>query len=62
MMKVVDVTPKNILVIDVKPSLNKVSGETKTYREDRTIRVGEPMGLLLCLTYPQTVSFTGDRI
>jgi hypothetical protein len=32
------------------------------YMEDKIIRVGEPMGLLLAITYPETVSFKGERI
>jgi len=36
--------------------------EGYVYMEDKTIRVGEPMGLLLTLTYPATVNFLGERI
>jgi len=47
---------------------DKVSGKIETdvvgyiYMEAKTIRVGEPMGLLLTLTYPNTFSFQGERI
>jgi hypothetical protein len=36
--------------------------EGYVYLENKTIRVGEPMGLLLALTYPNTFSFTAERI
>jgi len=47
-----------------KPVSNFIDSETlgNVYMEDKTIRVGEPMGMLLCLTYPATVSFQGERI
>ena len=47
--------------LNTKPA-NKITDKNFTYIETRTTRVGEPMGLLLSLTYPTTVSFTGQRI
>jgi len=43
-------------------SPSKLTDTNFTYTESRTINVGEPMGLLLTLTYPTTVTFTGTRI
>ena len=43
-------------------SPSKLMDTNFTYMETRTINVGEPMGLLLTLTYPNTFSFTGERI
>ena len=43
-------------------SPSKLTDTNFTYLETRTINVGEPMGLLLSLTYPNTFSFTGERI
>jgi hypothetical protein len=47
-----------------KPSGALINSNTegKVYLENKTIRVGEPMGLLLCLTYNNTFSFIGERI
>ena len=56
-----DTKPKNTLVLNTKPKNMKVDGETFQYTETRNIRVGEPMGLLLTLTYPNTFSFTAPR-
>ena len=41
---------------------SKLTGTNFTYTETRTINVGEPMGLLLSLTYPETMTFIGTRI
>ena len=41
---------------------NKLTDTNFTYMETRTINVGEPMGLLLTLTYPETMTFIGTRI
>lgn len=47
---------------DKSAGLIETNSEGYVYMEDKTIRVGEPMGLLLCLTYPATVNFEGERI
>ncbi len=61
-LKVVDVKPKLKLVEDVKPNLTKVNGETVVYTELRTILAGQPIGLLLTLTYPIAITnFTANR-
>lgn len=71
MTKVVDVKPlmsvvddvksSTTVVQDTKPKMESVSGETEVYTTPKTIRVGEPMGLLLAITYPTTLEFTVTR-
>ena len=48
-------------VLSVVPKNLSISGEGKIYLETRTINVGEPMGLLLSLTYPNTFSYIAER-
>jgi hypothetical protein len=52
--------PNNSLSID-KPSMVGVSFTEQEYLETRNIRIGEPMGLLLILTYPNSFSFIAKR-
>ena len=51
------------IIVD-KPTGGEVDKEKAgyVYLENKTIRIGEPIGLLLCLTYPETVNFIGERI
>lgn len=53
--RVVDVSPQNSAVLEVKSRNILVFRETKVYEYDANIRAGQPMGLLLALTYPTTV-------
>ena len=53
---VVDVKSRNEGSLDIKPKMGFIDSETtQTYLS--TINVGESMGLLLSLTYPNTFSF-----
>ena len=56
-----DVKPSTNLVLDVKSKNKSVGEETKTYFDTKTISIGQPMGLLLSLTYPSTFSFQAER-
>ena len=47
-----DVKPKLSLVETVKPKMNMVYDETQVYFEGGR---GQPMGLLLCLTYSKRI-------
>lgn len=51
-----DVNPNNSSFNDVNPKNVMPSIETEQYYES-TINKGEPMGLLLALTYPNTFTF-----
>lgn len=51
-----DTKPVNATVDDTRPKNISVNFETEVYYES-TINVGEPMGLLLSLTYPNTFTF-----
>jgi hypothetical protein len=49
-----DIKPKMSSVEDIKPKITKVSEETEVYYEDdTTLKVGQVIGLLLCLTYAE---------
>ena len=50
--------PKLSLIETVKPKMNMVYDETQVYSDDYFLNAGEPMGLLLCLTYPVNESGT----
>jgi hypothetical protein len=53
--------PSN-LVIDIKPSNNSIKDQTQIYTEIRSIYKGNPIGLLLTLTYPEDIiNFTAIR-
>ena len=56
---VLDSKPKNNLVLDSKPKMNNINGETVVYTDAYSYVAGQPMGLLLALTYP--VGFSGVR-
>lgn len=62
MGKIVSGKSKGFVIKD--RSVGKIESDNYgyVYMEDKTIRVGEPIGLLLTLTYPATVNFTGERI
>lgn len=51
-------------LLNDKPVNSKIDSNTQgyVYLETRTTRVGEPMGLLLALTYPTTETFIGERV
>ena len=61
-MIVQNIKPVLSSVENVKGKMNSVSIPQQVYTEMRTIRVGQPMGLLLALTYPNTFSFTATRL
>ncbi len=54
--------PQNKAVINTQPQQTALRDTNFTYLENKQIRVGEPMGLLLTLTYPATVTFIGPRV
>jgi hypothetical protein len=61
----IEVTEKKPLISTVsqsKPKMNAIRQPTAIYTEIRTIRKGEPMGLLLSLTYPEELTFTAVRL
>ena len=62
MSAVDDVQPKMSLVGDIKPQMSDVFGETEIYLETRTIPKGQPIGLLLTLTYPEQLDFNITRL
>lgn len=47
-----DIKPKMSLVDDVKPKMTEVHSETQIYYSGGA---GQPMGLLLTLTYPSRI-------
>ena len=54
--------PKNARLDFQKPKMGKVTGETETtYYDDNTILKGQPMGLLLAITYPAQLDFEAER-
>lgn len=53
---IIDVKPKAQGLIDTKPKMHVVEGETVVHTDLRTVRKGEPMGLLLSLTYPVNIT------
>lgn len=54
---------KSKIVLDVKPNMAQIGGETTVYTEVRLISQGQPMGLLLALTYPVSLgTFAGPRL
>jgi hypothetical protein len=55
--KIVDWKPKNSIVIDWKPkNVSTKMKETTDQLYEVTLAVGSPMGLLLGLTYPTTIT------
>jgi hypothetical protein len=60
--RVVDTKPNSLRAVDVKPNMNRAFEETVIYTDTRTINKGQPMGLLLSLTYPTTFTFTSSRL
>ena len=61
-ISVTDQKPDNKMVLDIKPNNRLITDPTSIYTEYRTIFVGNPMGLLLTLTYPNTFTFTATRL
>lgn len=61
---IITIKPKNQAVLTTRPANlgGKMTDVTTTYLENKTIRKGEPMGLLLSLTYPTTITFVGPRL
>ena len=59
-MKVTNIKP-NVSIREVKPKMAKVQSETTVYLESRTINKGQPIGLLLTLTYPEQLTFMAIR-
>jgi hypothetical protein len=49
-------------IVPDKPKNKAVINNSFVYLENKTTRKGEPMGLLLALTYPTTVNFVGPRL
>lgn len=66
-MNVIDAKPKNEVVLDYKPKVETTldfkprvtaDGALAYQSYSSVIQKGEPMGLLLALTYPSQLSFT----
>lgn len=57
-----NIKPFNQSINNIKSQNNSVGGATAIYTDSSTIFVGQPMGLLLALTYPITFSFTNTRL
>ena len=55
-LKVIDVTPKNEAVTDVIPKNMTIDPQTLTRSYLVNIAAGQPIGLLLTLTYPAAIS------
>ena len=55
--------PTSVNLLKNKPEVGIINTDTlgEVYLENKTILVGQPMGLLLALTYPTTLTFTGER-
>lgn len=60
--RVVDTKPNSYQVVGTKPFMNKIFEETVSYTENRSISKGQPMGLLLSLTYPTAFTFIAPRL
>ena len=58
---VINTVPNNRSVTNIIPNNQSVNTPTQIYLETRTINKGEPMGLLLALTYPNTFTFQAVR-
>lgn len=58
----IDTKPIMDQVLDLKPNNNDIFDTNFTYLETRSISAGQPIGLLLSLTYPANMTFTGARI
>ena len=60
-VSVTQIKPSN-LIVDVKPTNSLIKDEMQVYTELRNIYKGQPMGLLLTLTYPEDIiNFTAIR-
>ena len=56
-----DAKSKNSAVLDIKSTNLKPITEEVAYLDSKTISKGQPMGLLLSLTYPDTLTFNVAR-
>ena len=56
MGQIIDAKPKNEVVLDYKPKV-EIKGALAYQSYFSTIEKGMPMGLLLVLTYPETITF-----
>ena len=56
-MKVIDIKPTNNMVSNVKPKTLSADKTEEVYLTSKTILKGQPMGLLLTLTYPEELTF-----
>ena len=56
--------PEGSSLVSNAPLAGKIDSQTEgyVYLENKTINKGEPMGMLLTLTYPNTFNFIGERI
>ena len=59
---VINTYPANQAVLNTLPKNQSLIDHNYVYTESRTINAGQSMGLLLALTYPTTITFTGERI
>ena len=55
---VIDIVPKNEAVIDILPKNMAIDPQTMTRSYQVVIGAGQPIGLLLTLTYPTTGTVT----
>ncbi len=53
--------PSMLGIADIKPGMKDIYGETKVYSDPYAVHAGEPMGLLLALTYIADESGTKQR-
>jgi hypothetical protein len=58
---ILNIKPKNLEIIENKPKNSVVNRNDVDYLENKQIRVGEPMGLLLSITYPININFIAKR-
>ena len=55
-LRVIDVVPRNEAVIDVLPKNMRIDPQTLTRNYTVNIGAGQPIGLLLTLTYPAAIT------
>jgi hypothetical protein len=60
-LSVTDVKPQNLSVSDIKPLNSGITDTTTQYLETRTILQGQWIPLV-GFTYPNTFSFTAQRV
>jgi len=59
--QVIDTKPGLTKVLDIKPGLEQNFEESVTHYDDKIILKGQPMGMLLTLTYPSQLNYTIER-